>query len=493
MLTSSRLTLSGTSLPAASVIAIAAAVGLGIVAAVVPLNTVLLTIAALGLIVCCLMTPAAALVVVLVTSPLRALIEVRAPGLLPLDAMQLGLLAFFGIWFLTRIAQRKPLLRVERSLALLALAVFIAGAAPSLLTAVSVGAWINEWLKWILALVLALLVMQIGSWRLVMLGLAFAGLAQAILGIWIYQGGSGAEHFLIDATHYRAFGTFEQPNPFGGFVAMLTPLLLSIAFGNLRALISRWRSANEFSSMAVLSVSFYSVCAGLTAVAAILSWSRGAWLALGAGLAILAFASFRKIWRGALIVGLGGVLVLLGFLSGRLPASLTDRLISAGSELVNVRDVRGVDITPDNYAVIERLAHWQAALNMAEASPWLGIGFGGYEPAYEQYRLLPWEVPLGHAHNYYLNVLGETGMIGFFAYLIMWFVLAVQAWRIRAHPDSTASAVGAGLLGAWTVVLVHSVTDNLFVNSVFLHIGVTIGICAVLYRETWTFNKASFK
>ena len=41
-----------------------------------------------------------------------------------------------------------------------------------------------------------------------------AGVAQAAIGIWQYQfRGSGPEHFAILGTHYRAYGTFEQPNP----------------------------------------------------------------------------------------------------------------------------------------------------------------------------------------------------------------------------------------------------------------------------------------
>jgi O-antigen ligase len=156
---------------------------------------------------------------------------------------------------------------------------------------------------------------------------------------------------------------------------------------------------------------------------------------------------------------------------------------SATQELFTLNDVRAVDITPENYAIVERLAHWQAALNMAEHRPWLGIGFGNYETAYGDFRLLNWGDSLGHAHNYYLHVLGETGIIGFAAYIAVFVNVIRLTWRTRSHPDPLSRCVAVGLMGTWVYLLVHSLTDNLYVNNVFIHLGVMLGLLAVLHRE----------
>ena len=219
--------------------------------------------------------------------------------------------------------------------------------------------------------------------------------------------------------------------------------------------------------------------------ALVMSWSRGAWLGFAAALGAIIFALPRRLWHSLALVALVGALVGAVWVSGRLPASITDRLASATEELFAFDDVRGVDITPDNYAVVERLAHWQAALNMSRANPWTGVGFGNYEIAYPAYRLLNWKFPLGHAHNYYLNVLAEAGMIGLLTYGLLWIVVIFVSWRARQHPNVVARLTAAGLLGAWVYLTVHSLTDNLFVNNLFLHIGVMLGILAVLYYETW--------
>jgi O-antigen ligase len=129
------------------------------------------------------------------------------------------------------------------------------------------------------------------------------------------------------------------------------------------------------------------------------------------------------------------VFLIILWAEGYLPASVTERVTSATEELFILGDVRDVDITNDNYAIVERLAHWQAALNMTEHNPFFGVGFGNYEVAYEQYRLLNWQEPLGHAHNYYLNVLAETGIIGLIGYIAVFVNVVLLTWRARIHPD----------------------------------------------------------
>jgi O-antigen ligase len=163
------------------------------------------------------------------------------------------------------------------------------------------------------------------------------------------------------------------------------------------------------------------------------------------------------------------------------------RVTSSATELIAVRDVRGVDITSANYAVIERLAHWQAAQNMARAYPWFGVGLGNYEVAYNDFRLINWDEPLGHAHNYYLNILAEAGMIGILAYLGLWMSLMWFTWQARSHPDTVARSIIVGLFGSWTYLAVHSLLDNLYVNNLFLHLGVMLGLLAILYHQSHQF------
>jgi O-antigen ligase len=180
----------------------------------------------------------------------------------------------------------------------------------------------------------------------------------------------------------------------------------------------------------------------------------------------------------ALIVGGIGL-----YAAGLLPSTITARL-TGFAEYVRFEDVRGVGINDANYSIVERFAHWQAALEMFRHNLWTGVGFGTYEPAYARFALINWPYALGHAHNYYLTVAAETGLIGLTAYALLWVVVFWQTWRATRRSRGLARVAAVGLLGAWTHLSVHHLLDNLYVNNVHLVIGVMLGMLAFLLQQT---------
>ena len=226
------------------------------------------------------------------------------------------------------------------------------------------------------------------------------------------------------------------------------------------------------------------LCCALILAALFASWSRGAWLGFCASLAVMLVAWPRRLLNGVAIALVAIFIVAAAWSAGLLPSSIVNRLTTAATDLFTVSDVRGIHFHPGNYAVIERLAHWQAAGNMADHNPFFGVGLGNYAEAYERYRLINWEAPLGHAHNHYLNILAETGIVGLIAYVGFWLCIFRLTWAARQHPDRLARCVAIGLLGCWTYISVHSVFDNLYVNNLFLHIGVLLSVLAILHRQT---------
>ena len=183
------------------------------------------------------------------------------------------------------------------------------------------------------------------------------------------------------------------------------------------------------------------------------------------------------------MLGLGAALLLTGLQFNLIPASITNRVTSFSQDL-QFGDVRGVDINDANYAVLERLAHWQAALGMAGDNVWLGVGFGNYEPAYADYALINWPAPLGHAHNYYLNLLAETGIIGLAAYLFLWTAVFWQTIRLLKRLDWPRRGIALGLLAAWTDLSIHHLVDKLYVNNIYIHLGVMLALLQLLDYKT---------
>ena len=422
---------------------------------------------------------------VLIISPLRVLVETEATFNLPVDIGQLTFAGFGFAWVAARVSQQHPIIWIRFSPVTLVLIGYIAVTGFTVFTAHSIGAWMTEWVKWLVVLVVVIVILERDdTWEWLLLAVIAAGTANAIVGIYIFFGGSGAPHLIVLDRFYRAFGTFGQPNPFGAFMGIIAPVALMASVGYwLQAWQQHWR-------LLPLAMSVASAVSAVTMVMALfVSWSRGAWLGFAAATVVMAFALPRRLWQGITLLALVGIFSGALWIAGLIPQSISDRILSATEELFVLTDVRGVDITTENYAIVERLAHWQAALNMAHDNPWLGVGFGNYATAYEQYRLMNWDNPLGHAHNYYLNLLGETGIIGLMGYITLFTGIMWWTWQIRQHPDTISRSIGIGLLGTWTYLLVHSLTDKLYVNNMFIHVGTLIGVMAVLYRETEHYNK----
>ncbi len=427
----------------------------------------------------------AALLLLLLLSPLRALIATESELSLPLDIGQILLVLYLASWLMRCIALRKPLFKLEREPVLMWLVALCVVFGLGAWTSTSVAAWLREWLKWVVMAVfvwhLALTVRK--RWGWLVLAVLTAAAANAVVGLYIFLGGSGAEHLLILRRYFRAFGTFGQPNPFGGFMGLALPLALMSAYGHAQLLWTAHRRTKEINLRPALILLCSLLFTVLIACALVASWSRGAWLGSAVALAIMLFALPKQTYRGV-IYALALIALISGlWLTGLLPQSIINRLTTAAGDFVSMEDIRGADISPMNYAVVERIAHWQAAINMARDKPFLGVGLGNYEIAYDNYRLINWKDPLGHAHNLYLNMLAETGLIGLCVYLAFWLRIVALTWRVRVHPDPAARSIAIGLLGCWSYLAVHSVFDNLYVNNLFLHIGVLLGMLAILYRQ----------
>lgn len=473
------------SYPVRQILIAVLAITAGLLVAFFSIESSLTLIVLVGYVILSLVSPYAAMLFMLVLAPLRALIATESALTLPLDIGQICFMGLLAAVTLNQIA-RKERLWLFGGWQLLhgLLAVFIAATGLSAFTGQSLSAWIAEWTKWVQILLLALLVTRLrANWQWVVFALLVAGAANALVGIYQFFGGSGADHLLINDRFFRAFGTFGQPNPFGGFLGLLLPIGLMAAYGYGLRWWQQVRAAPDETWRNLVSALFYGSASVLLAVGILFSWSRGAWLASTLALAVMAFALPHRLSYSVLVAGVVVSAVLLLWFSGRLPASVVERITTATADFFAFEDMRGVDITPENYAVVERLAHWQAAFNMIEQNPWSGVGFGAYEAAYADYRLLNWHEPLGHAHNYYLNIWAEGGMISLLAYGLLWFGVVLMTWRIRSHPDTLARSVGIGLLGTWTYLSIHSLLDNLYVNNLFLHLGVMFGIMGLLYNQ----------
>jgi len=219
------------------------------------------------------------------------------------------------------------------------------------------------------------------------------------------------------------------------------------------------------------------------AVAMAMSWSRGAWIGFAAAVAVMSVVRSRRAAAAfAALVVIGALILILGSFQ-LLPEVLTQRLTDF-LPYVQPFDVRSVKVTDANFAIVERMAHWQAGWQMWTEHPWRGVGMGNYEPIYPAYYIPPWKEPLGHAHNYYLNIAAETGLIGLLAYLVLWGAAFWQAVQAIRETTGREKAVAIGVLGVLAHLSVHNFFDNLFVHNMYAHIAILLALLPVLTNVT---------
>jgi O-antigen ligase len=218
-----------------------------------------------------------------------------------------------------------------------------------------------------------------------------------------------------------------------------------------------------------------------------MSWSRGGWIALA--VALMAVVGLRDRRATVVAIAAGLVLIVALFFAGTgwLPATVANRVSDLGSYVAGPDPAR-TEITDENFAVLERLAHWQAGLKMFEDHPWLGIGIGNYAVAYERYAPPHWYEPLGHAHNIFINFLAETGVTGFVAFVCFWLGAWRLAWRASRRNQDYASAFAIGVLGTIVYLTVHSQFDNLFVQHMQLQLALLLGCIVAIGQRGQLFD-----
>jgi len=196
-------------------------------------------------------------------------------------------------------------------------------------------------------------------------------------------------------------GMLEDNNAFALALAMAVPLMIHLATSEKRQLFRRalW------------------IMAPLTMLAVLLTYSRGAFLAMSFGIVILLWRSQRRV-AGLSLVALAVVGALLV-----LPQAYVDRIRSI-KDYETEGSARG------------RIDAWIVAWNMIEDNPLLGVGLDRFRSNYIQYDYnrpadLPEDKGTRVAHNSYFQIWAECGTPAFLIYMLLLFLTFNELWAIQ--------------------------------------------------------------
>jgi O-antigen ligase len=256
-----------------------------------------------------------------------------------------------------------------------------------------------------------------------------AGVALALHGLYQYATHAPMPAHWVDVREVgigtRAYSIIWNPNGLGAFLLLGTVLSLSLA-------LTRGLGRLQRAAMAV-------ACALQLAGVAV-TFSRGAWLGLGAGILALIIMAHRRYLAPLVAVGVLGWFAAPQQFSGRLAFAFSSAYIAKSM-------------------AAGRLYVWKMSAQYIVAHPLFGLGlgtFGGTSAVTFGYGRL-W------VDNFYLQLGAEGGLI--LLALFLWILLRAAKGLVKSHgatADPYWRALTAGVFGGFVAVVVANATASVW-------------------------------
>ena len=234
-----------------------------------------------------------------------------------------------------------------------------------------------------------------------------------------------------DTISKRAFATFGNPNIYSVY------LLVAIIFCAVFA----------FDKSDSKNKTLYGIPFILNLAALILTWTRGAWLALLLSIVTHAIIKSRRCPKILLMLILA---IPVGIVF--IPDAIKDRILS----IVNLSDS----------SVISRLSIWRSSLRMLAENVFTGVGIGSGAFPREFLKFAEDSVSAPHAHNIFLQIGCEAGIFTLALFVHLLFIRirhrASYARYVRyASVGSICTMAGCALFA----LVLFGMTDHIFYNS----------------------------
>ncbi|MGE0132050.1 MAG: O-antigen ligase family protein [Blastocatellales bacterium] len=293
------------------------------------------------------------------------------------------------------------------------------------------------------------------------------------------------------------FGPFVNHNHFAGYVEMIAPIPA--------ALILRRAVRGEFSFL----YGFATVMMGL---AVVMSLSRGGMISLVAGLMFVAAfgikpaanESFGVRRRGGYSPSnplkwpvafsrIGAMVVMVFTIGVGVWWVGADSVIKRMQKGELVMDAPSKDPAKETFFQ-SRGWIWRDTAAMIRENWVTGIGLGAYHTAYPIYSTRDGTLVVSQAHNDYLQILADGGILG--AVIALWFIFLVARDTVRAsrHGNPLMAGMAVGAAGGLFALLVHSLFDfNFQIPSNALLFLVLTSVVAQIATSVGKSDRAAFE
>ena len=319
--------------------------------------------------------------------------------------------------------------------------------------------------------------------RFLLTSIAVVGFLVSVQGLVQHLTWNGKVLWIRKVPPSAAFGPFVNHNHFAGYVEMIIPIAISLAFYSMQAggappreeragvgplvVNSAERGRRSKAALALFS-------AVILGVALVLSLSRGGLLStLVSGLLL-----FAALWRRMPSRLLAAVALALPVIAVALIL-----WIGAGS----VAQQMGTYKTVEHEASFRfRVIIWKSLLRNLPDFLWVGSGLGTFEDSFAPFTPPGSAKRWDRAHNDYLQVLWETGIVGLVLTLSGACIFVRRYWwpalKSRGHPlDVFRVGIAVSILS----IAIHSLVDfNLQIGSNGFLFALLAGLLVAVDRVT---------
>lgn len=248
----------------------------------------------------------------------------------------------------------------------------------------------------------------------------------------------------------RVFSTLENPNMLAEYLILCLPVLLSLTITQKRPLHAFWMLLG----------------CGLVCVCLVLTWSRGAWLGAVACALLFVLLIGHKALSYLLLAAAPTAAVLF---------YLPEQMLRRFGSIASMQDS----------SIRYRVHLWEGVGNMLRDYWYCGVGVGesAFCEVYSRYAL-PGIAGAMHAHNLYLQLLCELGIVGLivFAITIVMFICYALSYIAGRGERGGRMTVLGGMCGVLAVLLM-GLTDHVFYNyRIFLLFWLLIGVVVAQIR-----------
>ncbi|MBF8253504.1 MAG: Tetratricopeptide repeat protein, partial [Deltaproteobacteria bacterium] len=271
----------------------------------------------------------------------------------------------------------------------------------------------------------------------------------------------------------RSSGPFVNPDHFANYLTLIFPIALAGALFRTSLVSNRLAEGFRIFSGFTAIVIFTGI---------LLSLSRSGWACALLGVGVLFWFC---PWRGA--DSAPWLAKSRGFSVARVSLAVLGFFLVVGLTFVGPGGREQVDSrledTVTQNVLAGRTELWRDSWGMFQDFPLFGVGLGSWPDLFPRYRGGPWANEFyREAHNDYLELLTETGVIGFG--LLAWFFFAVGRLIFRRLREAVEERLPllAAIAGALAVMAFHELFDfnlqipaNAFLFTLLLALALRMG------------------